>query len=691
MKRISSIICLLLLAVFAFSGCDDNDDGPVAKKNNDDNAAAVLAPIVVGSLDDAPLARKAGLTLRAALNQAASGQSIVFDPSLDGGVIQLTIVGEEHSLLKGEVMGMREEESGLVSYLVGYFDRDYGKSALYAKKSVVLDASNLPNGITLEWAGAEDARVLAVYGNLYMNNITVTGGRSVYEDISGDNEDQPYTLARGGGVAVWGKAHLENCTIYGNYCEGDFESSRDRGSFGGGLYADIVDLKDCVISGNSIYGAGAAGGGVYSVSGAGSKDQASTIERCSICGNHISALFSYGAGVYSDGGSIGNSKTLTITNSTIAKNLADASGIPPFLLGMGYWRGGGVYMSNGSLTLKSCTIVENEVHGTPRTDALGKSNMAGGVAATIGNAHAVDDMKIEHCIIAGNTVHESGGAVYDHDVFSGTVFSFKSRGFNRIGVLDFSQILVPIGEKDWMSLCRKHYPKTGDSNDVAIDDVLDMATGPVEHGFILSEGVDAGLPVPLYYEPADQALDQIPTAQYYIQEIYAEYWVEEGTDDNFLAYMLDRLEDYYSLQGFAARFTADFEEFLGTVDSDDETGGVQPYTDPDGNPILTLADTLWFGPADTWPKEISNYPYIFFWHMLDEALVAEEIPGMGPEILGDDAWLGMFDAGEQPDSPNITMRFYNLPGRKSTMETQDQLAAARPVNGKGDVGAIELP
>ncbi|MBI9077322.1 MAG: right-handed parallel beta-helix repeat-containing protein [Desulfatibacillum sp.] len=692
MKKSLLILTFLLSIILVFSGCSDDDDDGTVKKNN--NGAVTLAPIVVNSLTDAALTRKAGMTLRAALNTAASNQPIVFHPSLDGGVIQLTIVGDGHTILKGEVMGMREEESGPVSYLEGYFDRDYGKSALYARKNVILDASQLPNGITLEWAGVEDARVLAVYGDLTMNNVAVTGGRSVAEDISGGDVDaeQPWTLGRGGGVAVWGVASLKDCTLYGNYCEGDFgREARDRGAFGGGVYTDIVHLQDCIVSGNSIYGSGAAGGGVFSVTGAESKETVSTIERCSITGNHLSAAMTYGGGVYSDGGSIGNSKELRLTNCTIARNLADASGIQPFLLGMGYWRGGGVYISNGSLTLKSCTIVENEVHGLPRTDSLGKSNMAGGVAATIGNAHAVDDMKIEHCIIAGNTVHETGGTIYDHDVFTGTVFYFRSRGYNRLGVVDFSQILVPVGERNWASLCRKHFPKTGDASGVLLDDVLDMVAGPVLHASILSTGVDAGNPVPLYYEPRGQALDQFPAPQYYIQEVFAEYWVDQDTEDNFLEFFLARLEDYYNLEGFAAGFTEDFETFLSTVDADDKTDGVQHYTDPDGNPILTLADTLWFGPADTWPKEVSNYPYIHFWHRLDAALADENIPGMGPEILGDNAWAALFDSGEQAESPNITMRIWSISGYKSIMENLDQLGLARPVNDRGDIGAIELP
>jgi len=327
---------------------------------------------------------------------------------LDGGTVELSIVGEEHTVLKGEVMGMRDEPSGPVSYLEGYFNRNYGKSALYARKKVIIDASALPLGITLSWVGglARQARVLAVYGDLTMVNVSVTGGRSVAEEIMTDNPDrQPWTLGRGGGVAVWGTARLVNCKLYNNYCEGDFESSRDRGAFGGGLYANIVDMENCIISGNSVLGGGAAGGGVFSVGGRDVDETTSTIERSSITGNRISGLFTYGGGVYSDGGGIGNLKTLELTNCTIARNIVHpAPNLPSFLLTIGYWRGGGVYMSNGHLFVHSCTVVENEVYGLPRTDDLGKPNLAGGIAATIGNAHAAEDMTIGHSVITGNTV-----------------------------------------------------------------------------------------------------------------------------------------------------------------------------------------------------------------------------------------------------------------------------------------------
>ena len=657
-------------------------------------------PIVVNSLEDIELPPEETVTLRSALASAASGQPIVFDPSLDGSTIELSIVGEEHTTLKGEVMGIREEPSGPVSYLLGYFDRDYGRSALYARKSVVIDASDLPSGITLAWTGGESnpARVLAVYGNLSMTNVTITGGWSVAEELPppdpDDERGQLSTRARGGGIAVWGVARLTDCELYDNHCRRAVDvpaRSRDAGAFGGGVYADIVDMESCLVSGNSVSASGVSGGGVFSVGGAEARSAVSSIRRSVITGNGIHGGFAYGGGVYSDGGGIGKSKKLALENCTVAKNLvAPLSGLPPFMYEIGYWRGGGVYMSNGTLDIHGCTIVENEVHGTPRTDDLSKPNLAGGVVATIGNAHAVENMAIGHSLIAGNTVHETGGEVYDQDVFTGSLFYFKSKGYNRLGVLDFSQMLVPVGQRDWRSLCRRHYPKEGDEDGVQVADVLNLATGVTYSSSILSVGVDAPNHVVLRYDPQGSALDQVPTSPYSVTEVIAEYAVARGHEDNFLAIVLERLEARHGLQGFASDFTVDFESFLQSVDLDPETPGAQPYLDPSGNPILTLADTLWFGPSKTWPSEFSNYPYIHFWHRLDVALLAQSIPGMGPEVLGDDEWTALFDPGPLAENPYLHMAIgeYSVPGFSAL--AVDQLGNARPANTLCDIGAIEL-
>ncbi len=682
---------LLMLAgiIGVLSGCERASG---ASKYN--------TPIVVNSLGDVRRPHEKVVTLREAIESAEPGRRITFDRRLDGKTIHLSIVGNRHTILKGEVMGMRVEPSGPISYLVGYFNRDYGASAISARKDLYIDASELPHGITVAWSAtaASEARVLAVSGNLTMKNVSITGGVSRAEDISTSSvSGQPWTLARGGGIAVWGRATLTNCRIYNNRCFGDFDSSRDRGAFGGGVYADIVDLTGCVISGNAVVGGGAAGGGVYSVGGAGAGMRgqwSSFVRRCTITGNRISALFTYGAGLYSDGGGIGKSNILSVQNCTIAHNVAEpVRGLPPFLLKMGYWRGGGVYVSNGSLKISNSTIVLNHVYGVPRMDGSDKLNMAGGIAATIGNAHAVETITIGSSIVTGNTVYELGLDLapvgsYPHDLFTGSVMHFISEGFNRFGTMDFSQILVPVGQPGWKSLNRRHYPKTGDQDDVAVEDVLNLTSGIHFDDSILSTGVDAGSRVPLFYRPRGSAVDQVPRIGHSIETTYWDYSVGTSGLNNFLAIILGRIEALIARPAFAENFKTDFESYLSNVDLDATAPGLQPHLDESGNPVLTLDSVQWYGPAATWPKEPVNRAYIEFWHRLDATLWSLGV--VGQEGLGEEAWRSLFTSGALAENPAIVMRMGVVPVQ-AYPPVVDQLGISRRTIEAIDIGAIEGP
>jgi hypothetical protein len=229
-----------------------------------------------------------------------------------------------------------------------------------------------------------------------------------------------------------------------------------------------------------------------------------------------------------------------------------------------------------------------------------------------------------------------------------------------------------------------------DADGVDIADVLNVTSGVTYSPTILSKGVDPGTPAALHYQPQGAALDRIPEDPYTVEETYGSYFVEEGATNDFLAILLARIEAHYGLSGFAAAFTSDFETYLTTVDTDEDEPGVQPHVDPYENPIFALAETLWFGPEVTWPKEIFNYAYIMFWHRLDEALMAEGIPGMGPELLGDDAWTALFTSGHLPENEEI---YLSLGPRsaKAVLCDEDQTGNARPSGAKGDIGAIEGP
>ena len=691
--RIGGIALLCLVVLTGMPGCGGG------------GSSSSPALVVNSLLDDA--SPPAGtVTLRSAFAQAASGQRITFAPALNGGTINLIFVGEDHTVLVGEVMGF--DNANNISYLVGYFPRDYGKSALFANKDVVIDASDLPDGITVSWGGGDSARVLAVAGDLALTNVSITGGDSV-SDVAADvgqhpDDNQTSTLARGAGLAVWGVATLTDCRIYDNHAVGDdADTSRDGGAYGGGVYADTVVMNNCIVSGNTVDGGGAAGGGIFSVGGRDTGVNRSLISQSSITENRITGLFAYGGGVYSDGGGIGRSTRIHIENSTIARNLVEPPVLPAFLfslLDIGYWRGGALYMSNGYMQVQSSTIVENQVFGKPRTNELGKANMAGGIAATIGNAHAVEDMIIGHSIVVGNTVHEITGvgpggytieSAYPHDVFTGSVFEFRSMGYNRIGVIDFSQVTVPIGEPGWASLSRKHYPKVDDEDGVLPDDVLGT---PTLSTFIHSAGVEADPFAALAYAPRGSALDRLPGGNYNVAEVLGDLagTANEGKNPLLLPLILDRIENVYGQSGFASAFRNYFQAFLSDVDPD--TPGSQQYVNCNNVPISTLEQAYWCGPAQTWPQFEYNHAYIEFWHHLDSAL-ANEIPevnvdqigNLEPALIGDDVWTSLFDPGNNYFS-GITVRITDRTLGVNPLNS-DQSGNTRPANLYADIGAIE--
>lgn len=596
--------------------------------------------LVVTSAEDIAQPASGTITLRSALDQATTGQPITFDSSLNGATIELSIIGEEHTTL------LAETYSGMA--FQGYAERDYGKSALFADRNVVIDASSLPDGITIKWTGgdATPARVLAVYGNLTLRNIAITGGYSQAEAISG-SATQPYTLARGGGLAVWGTLTLDDSSVYGNKIVGDNEASRDRGAYGGGIYANGLELTNSIVSGNTALGYGAAGGGIYSVGGAdntGGHGNDTSLSQCVISGNRVTAQHAYGGGVFTLSGGPNNLATMTITNCTIARNLAeDNPNLPE--AGQFYYRGGGVYMGGGSLDIISSTIAENEVNGTLAIFS-GKPNIGGGgVAATIGNAHVVEDVQIQHSIVIGNKLNGAPA-----DWFAGSLINFYSYGYNRIGALDFSQILVPCPE--WMDLSRKHYPEPGDLDGLALADVLDL-NAIQHHSTILSAGTDAGQPVVLWYSPGTAATDQIPSAQYSFNIIRAGYEGYGASTDDFLNHLLDKLRTEHG-------------DVLGT-DFGSEFGD--------------LTGTTWYGPAQTWPSDPQNAPWIAFWRALDVDLNGR----LGTAGLNDNFW-STYHTGPVGQTVSITV---TSDPYSAQLISSDQQRHSRPHGGKGDVGAIE--
>ncbi|MFO7963108.1 MAG: hypothetical protein R6U50_04235 [Desulfobacterales bacterium] len=629
------LVCSVFFAVsvlLAFSGCDGGGSGGGSP------TPVEAEPLVVNSLQDVEDPADEEMTLRAALQQVPAGGTIIFDPALNGCTIELVLVGEENSVLKGELF-----EQGRFA---GYQERNYGPSALYARKSVTIDASDLPDGIRLEWTGgaAEPARVLAVYGDLTLRNVTITGGYSVGLEIY-DDPVQPYTLARGGGVAVWGHAVLQDCTIFGNTLIGDIDPGRDRGAFGGGVYADLLTVRDSVVSGNRVSGYGAAGGGVYTVGGAGFTYGDTTICRTAVTGNRISGLHTYGGGIYSDGGGRGKAKKLILENCTVARNVVEHNvsiEIPETLEPwfQFYFRGGGVYMSNGSMWLTSCTIAENDVTGRAHV-FNNKPNMGGGgIAATIGNAHDVEEIRLRHSIVVGNTLNG-----VSEDVFTGSLMHFYSQGYNLVGNIDFNQILVPVPY--WNSLSRRHWPKEGDHAGAAPENVL---ANVVRHDSILSAGTDEGDYAILWYEVKGGALDVIPNEIYVVRHVHGQKRSSLFDEISYDTLQADILESLANRLG---------EAFQPNIGED-------------------LINADFYPEPEIWPTLPENANWIEFWRELDIAVGDQ----LGEAGIADAFWEDFIDSKAYLQKSIYSDTVYLI--------SDDQRGVSRPEYYYGDIGAVEV-
>ena len=181
-----------------------------------------------------------------------------------------------------------------------------------------------------------------------------------------------------GGVSNFGTLTMESCLVNGN---------STTGNMSGGIYAGSnaikSTIKNCQVTNNS---AKLYGGGIF-LSGGGSDNSGSPvsiIEDCTVTGNTAGdstatpAVNGYGAGIYIGAGANGTS---TISRTTISEN--NAAG------------GGGLYISDGTNTITSCTITKNQ-----------KSSWGGGVRIDGGTN------KFEGCSVINNEASSRGGGFY---------------------------------------------------------------------------------------------------------------------------------------------------------------------------------------------------------------------------------------------------------------------------------------
>jgi len=228
-------------------------------------------------------------SLRDAITNANSGDTIKFDPALNGQTIQLS--SGQIVILKSITLQGPGANVLTVKNIAGAGQFN----AIFRVASGVTAASI--SGLTITGGSAEFGGGIFNDGALALANCTISANSSVW----------------GGGI--WNSngatVRLTGCTVSANTTS----PSGGTDSFGGGIWNDkggAATLTNCTISGNSATTAGGAIGTNGTV----------TLTNCTISANSASA-----------GGGIATNGTVTIGNTIVAGNAANSG--PDVLVGDG--------------------------------------------------------------------------------------------------------------------------------------------------------------------------------------------------------------------------------------------------------------------------------------------------------------------------------------------------------------------
>ncbi len=345
-----------------------------------------MADITVTTLiDENDGIETGGVSLREAINAAASGDQILFDSSLENQTITLTngeLVIAESLTINGDTDGDPETRNITI-------DAD-GNSRVFKvddenieiSKTVTIDGLTITGGGSLDSFSYDSGMGIDNRENLTITNSTVSGNHAangtggirnssraiinISNSVISDNIGTdggliagPGGIASPGGIYNSGTATISNSTISGNTSINSYYYG------GGGIFnIGLATISDSIISNNS---ASSLGGGIdngrLGVSGSNL-----IVTNSTITGNTASS----GGGIYNStddasasinnstisgnrarfGGGISNSNVLDISNSTISGNTAVREG-------------GGIFNAFGTANIISTIIATNTAQENP--------------------------------------------------------------------------------------------------------------------------------------------------------------------------------------------------------------------------------------------------------------------------------------------------------------------------------------
>jgi hypothetical protein len=300
-----------------------------------DQFTYVPATLVVNTAADEldPTYNAADVSLRTALALAniVPGETITFDPKLNGSTLTLSL-GElpitDSVTIQGPGSTNLKISAGGQSRIFDVNDDNPATNI-----NVAIDGLTLTGGGNVNFGGAIDS-----YENLSLSDVNITANTA---------------LQGGGGIFVSsaGTTLIQNSSISGNSTSGS----------GGGLYATTnggtTTIVGSTISGNTAK----MGGGIYAPTWQLGR---LTIQNSTLAGNSATLM---GGGIWTNAS---NGGTVAIQNSTLTGNTADAGA-------SGTGKGGGLYAAGGTPSVASTIIAGNLV------DKVGTApDVFGAVAAT---------------------------------------------------------------------------------------------------------------------------------------------------------------------------------------------------------------------------------------------------------------------------------------------------------------------
>jgi hypothetical protein len=375
MKKTGATIFAILLIALAVSNLSTSMRG-----------AKAASTITVTNTSDS-----GGGSLRQAVLNASSGDTINFDSSLNGQTITLTsgtiFIGASITISGPGSSNLTVSGNNALEIFV----IDSGQTVTISGLSLTGAKTTFSGGAIENQGGA----VTVSDCNIYNNTVTGGSGGGVFSNAGSititnctiSNNSATGTASAGGGVALFGvTATITGSTITGNTGEngggGILTQFFDNGST---TIAGNLMVTDCTISNNKTSG---LGGGIWVLG------STATVSNSTISGN--SAIFG-GGGVANENATAGSSTivgTFTVLDSTISGNTGQV--------------GGGINNPGGSLTLKNSTLTGNQ-----STNGGSGGAIENGVSATA---------TITNCTIDGNTsTGGAGGGIDNSSSPAGTV------------------------------------------------------------------------------------------------------------------------------------------------------------------------------------------------------------------------------------------------------------------------------